>query len=414
MKTYVGKEAIPELIAFLHENRADYITLVSDENEYAALGQRVEEALREQEFKVNNIVLRGEEIGANERYVVQVLLPADLEERVYIAVGSGTLTDIVRFVSYRTRSFFISMPTAPSVDGFAASGSAMNIMDYKQTIQSRPPVAIFADLDTLCNAPRDLIAAGFGDMFGKYTALADWELANLLVDEPYDPEIAARSQAARDRCAQRAEVVEQDWEQDIQSVMEALIEEGLCMLVTDNSRPASGAEHQFSHFWEMRLLRENRPAIFHGTKVGLASILVAKYYEMIRELSKEQVVERLHKTKKFDPRQEIQKIREGYGDGIADSIIQAQSRHLNMTDQQYEDLKTLIVERWEDIQTIAKKVPPPSEIQALLNKVGGATHPESVGLTQRDVRDVIQYAMYVRKAFTILNVCQMMGLKLVI
>ena len=414
MKTYVGKEAISELISFLHENRAHYVTLVSDEKEYAALGQRVEDALRGQEFEVRNIVLRGEEIGANERYVVQVLLPADLEERVYIAVGSGTLTDIVRFVSYRTRSFFISMPTAPSVDGFAASGSSMTIMDYKQTIQSRPPVAIFADLDTLCNAPRDLIAAGFGDMFGKFTALADWELASLLVDEPYDPVIAVRSQAARDLCAQRAQVLEQDWEEDIQSVMQALIEEGLCMLVTDNSRPASGAEHQFSHFWEMRLLRENRPAIFHGTKVGLASILVAKYYEMIRNLSKDQAVERLNKTQKHDPLQEIQKIREGYGDGIADSIIQTQSRHLNMTDQQYEDLKARIIEHWEEIQTIAGKVPAPAEIQSLLTKVGGATHPEAVGLTQRDVRDAIQYAMYVRRAFTVLNICQMMGLKLVI
>ena len=414
MKTYVGKEAIANLIEFLQDNRAHYITLVSDEKEYAALGQSVEEALQGQEFEVKNIVLRGEEIGASERYIVQILLPADLEERVYIAVGSGTLTDIVRFVSYRTRSFFISMPTAPSVDGFAASGSSMTIMDYKQTIQSRPPVAIFADLDTLCNAPRDLIASGFGDMFGKYTALADWELANLLMDEPYDSEVAARSQAARDLCAQRAGVLEQDWEEDIKSVMEALIEEGLCMLLTDNSRPASGAEHQFSHFWEMRLLRENRPAIFHGTKVGLASILVAKYYEMIRELSKEQAIERLHKTQKFDPQQEIQKIHEGYGEGVAESIIQTQSRHLNMTDQEYEDLKTRIIDRWEDIQIIANKVPAPSEIQKLLIQVGGATHPETVGLTQRDVRDAIQYAMYVRKAFTILNVCQMLGLKLVI
>ena len=414
MKTYVGKEAISELIEFLRDNRAHYITLVSDENEYAALGQRVETALCENEFEVKNIVLRGEEIGANERYVVQVLLPADLEERVYIAVGSGTLTDIVRFVSYRTRSFFISMPTAPSVDGFAAGGSSMTIMDYKQTIQSRPPVAIFADLETLCNAPRELIASGFGDMFGKFTALADWELASLLVDEPYDGEIAARSKAALDRCVHRAKVLGQDWEADLQAVMEALIEEGICMLLTNNSRPASGSEHQFSHFWEMRLLRENRPAIFHGTKVGLASILVAKYYEMIRGLTKEQAAERLNKTPRHDPQEEIRKIREGYGEEIADSIIQAQSRHLNMTDQQYDGLRTRIIENWERIQEIARKVPSPAEIQSLLTKVGGATRPEAVGLTQRDVRDAIQYAMYVRKAFTILNVCQMMGLKLVI
>lgn len=412
LEFYIGKQAVENLVRFLKENRVENVTIVADENEYSALGERVEKELRNQGFEVKGIILRGEEIGANERYIVQVLLPSDLKERVYIAVGSGTVTDIVRFVSYRTKSFFISMPTAPSVDGFASNGSSMTILDYKQTINSRPPVAIFADLDTLCSAPRPLIASGFGDMFGKYTALADWELANILIGDSYLEDIAHRSRVAVERCAERAPILGQDWEEDVRSVMESLYEEGLCMLVTGNSRPASGSEHQFSHYWEMKLLRENRPAVFHGLKVGLASILVAKYYEMIRAMSKEEAVERLTASRKHDPAVEIEKIRRGYGDNIAKFIIQAQKRHLSMTDQEYEALKKRIIEKWEDIQRLAGGVPASEEIRSLLKSVGGVTEPEEIGLSTQDVRDAIESAQYVRTAFTILNVCQMLGLKL--
>ena len=262
---YIGNETIPELLDFLKDYGVSNIILVSDENEYKALGARVEKTLLNKNYNVKNIVLRGEEIGADEKYIVQVLLPADDSEQLFIAVGSGTVTDIVRFVSYRSKSNFISLPTAPSVDGFASNGSSMTIMGYKQTIISRPPLAIFADLDTLCKAPKPLIAAGFGDMFGKFTALADWKLAKILNGDPYDAAIAERSRNARDQVASQASLIDEGWENSIKSVMEALYEEGLCMLEYGSSRPASGSEHAFSHYWEMMLLREERPAVFHGS-----------------------------------------------------------------------------------------------------------------------------------------------------
>jgi glycerol-1-phosphate dehydrogenase [NAD(P)+] len=70
----------------------------------------------------------------------------------------------------------------------------------KQTIVSQPPVALFADLDTLCNAPYKMIAAGYGDMIGKITSLADWKLGKLVWDEPFDEAIFKRSQGAIESC----------------------------------------------------------------------------------------------------------------------------------------------------------------------------------------------------------------------
>ena len=406
---YIGHETIPELIGYLKEINAKHIVLVSDDNEYKAFGALVENALREAKFIVKNIVLSGEEIGANEKYIVQVILPSDETEQLFIAVGSGTVTDIVRFVSYRAKSSFISLPTAPSVDGFASNGSSMTIMGFKQTILSRPPIAIFADLETLCKAPRPLIASGFGDMFGKFTALADWKLANLINGDPYDAAIAERSQNARNKVVIQAKKLNEDWEFSVKSVMEALYEEGLCMLEFGNSRPASGSEHQFSHYWEMTLLREGRPAVFHSAKVGLASIWIAKYYEMIREMSKEEAVDRLDNMLIVDPEVETQKIIRGYGKQVASSILSHQEAHLNMTSEKHELLKKRIIDNWDEIQEIAAEVPSSDEMRALIKLVGGITEPAELGLTNEDIGNAIEYAQYVRKAFTILNITQMLN-----
>ncbi len=48
------------------------------------------------------------------------------------------------------------------------------------------------------------------------------------------------------------------------TLMEALIDAGLCMADFGISMPASGSEHLLSHFWESRLLYEERPALLHG------------------------------------------------------------------------------------------------------------------------------------------------------
>ena len=69
-------------------------------------------------MKVTPVILAGTEVVADERSLVQVLVDAAPESDAYLAVGAGTITDIVRFVSDRNWRPFISVPTAPSVDGF--------------------------------------------------------------------------------------------------------------------------------------------------------------------------------------------------------------------------------------------------------------------------------------------------------
>ena len=48
-----------------------------------------------------------------------------------------------------------------------------------------------------------------------------------------------------------------------------------------SSRPASGAEHQFSHLWDMEHHTHNGEAPSHGQKVGIGTLAVTGLYEKL-------------------------------------------------------------------------------------------------------------------------------------
>ena len=191
--------------------------------------------------------------------------------------------------------------------------------------------------------------------------------------------------------------------------MQGLIEEGLCMLEWGNSRPASGAEHILSHYWEMKLARESRPPVFHGSKVGLGSVLAARSYEQLRNLSLADARRRLQASLLPDAAEEKRAIQSAFGEG-AEAIIKLQQPWLNRTPAQYEALKSQVVAKWDEIQAIAAQVPAPQEIMRLLQQTGGVTHPSALGIRADEVAEALAYAPYIRTAFTILTLNRMLSL----
>jgi glycerol-1-phosphate dehydrogenase [NAD(P)+] len=408
---YVGSDAISKLVEYANQKQRRRFTIVCDDNTYRALGQRVEQALTGRGGAVSVVRLTGAEVIADEHYLVQVLVEAPLDDRTYIAVGSGTLTDITRFVSHRTGKAFISMPTAPSVDGFTSIGAPIVISGVKQTILCQAPVALFADLDTLCSAPHTLIAAGFGDMIGKITSLADWKVGHIVWDEPFDEAIFKRSQAAIASCIKHAPEIGQNSREGVRQLMDALIESGLCMLDFGNSRPASGAEHHASHYWEMKLLQEHRPAILHGAKVGFALTLVAEQYAKIRALSRQQMLDRLEAATLPSREQEIATIRQGYG-ALADDVIREHAPFLDLTEAGFDRVKKHIAECWDEIQAVAAMVPAPQEIVGYLRQAGAATDGQSLGLGADEIPLGMQYGHYLRNRFTVMKLSRVLNIPL--
>lgn len=256
--------------------------VVADEHTEKACGRQLAEELSAAGVAATVTRVKPNRIGdvvADEASVVQVLLDVQQQDAdVLLVAGAGTLHDIARYAAYTTGKPFVSVPTAPSVDGFTSKGAPLLIRGEKLTIPSTGPIALFADLDVLMKAPRALVAAGFGDMLGKATSLFDWRIGHLFAGEPYSEEVANMTRQALDRCVRHAEAIGRGTEEGIVALMQSLLESGIAMLLFGQSHPASGAEHHISHYWEMAYNRIGRNQLLHGAKVGVACGLVADLY----------------------------------------------------------------------------------------------------------------------------------------
>ena len=407
--TYCGENAVNRLVQYCQSLQLDHFLLVADENTYAVLGRRVDAALKGIGRDIRTVILHGAEILADEKSIVEVLQRAGGERRTYLAVGSGTITDTTRHASYYARDGFISVPTAPSMDAYASRGAALVLGGLKMTVPSHTPDAIFADVQTLRDAPRELIAAGFGDMLGKYIALADWKLAAKLIDEPYSVDIAGRARRAMLDCVGHAREIGEASAAGITSLTEGLLESGRCMAELGRSRPASGSEHLPSHFWEMKHLQEGHSRLLHGIKVGIGTLLAAQRYEVLRSLTPQDVASRLLNASPPDRDVEFERIQGVFG-ATAGLVIAEYGPFLTMLARDFDALCNRIRDSWADLLTIAASVPSPREIASLLVQAGAPSTPQAAGLGEDEVLQAQQFSHYVRNRFTVNTVGQILGI----
>lgn len=280
----VGSGVMQELPGILRDLGASHIFLVTDNYTYEAAGRQVEQLLDQAGLAYHKRVFQTETpLVPNEYALGSVLAAMTSQDDMLLAVGSGTLNDVTKYVSARTGIPYVIAATAPSMDGYASTVAPTILDGFKTTLPAVYPAAIVADVDILKDAPMPMLTAGFGDIIGKFTSLADWRLSHQLNGEYYCPEVAGVIEAAVETCAANAKALAQREPQAIQAVTEALILSGLAMGMVGVSRPASGAEHQMAHYWEMDALRRGEEHPLHGNAVGVGTVLAASLYEMAAE-----------------------------------------------------------------------------------------------------------------------------------
>lgn len=256
-------------------NLQGYTVAVYDENTYKATADRHPDTDLE-------IILNPENLHANEHGVELLLKQLPQNTQVLIAVGSGTIHDIVRYCAYQKGIDFVSCPTAASVDGFCSSVAAMTWNGCKKTLTAVAPKIVVADIDVIKKAPIRLAKSGFGDMVGKYVALTDWKISNIIKNEFYCERIAQMTLEATEAVVGSASGILKGNESSFANLMYGLLLSGLAMQMMGNSRPASGAEHHISHIIEMEPIGLNvHSDALHGEKVGVGTLLAIAEYQRI-------------------------------------------------------------------------------------------------------------------------------------
>jgi hypothetical protein len=81
-----------------------------------------------------------------------------------------------------------------------------------------------------------------------------------------------------------------------------------------------------------------------------------------------------------------------------------------MTDQRYRALAVRIVEQWEALRRVFDRVPPEAEIRGWLERLGGATEPRMLGITDAEYQQGLKVGHYYRARFTGKKLAHYMGI----
>ncbi|WP_297091315.1 NAD(P)-dependent glycerol-1-phosphate dehydrogenase [Thermococcus sp.] len=245
-------------------------------------GKDIEKSLRES-FDVSALVIREASMEEVERTLAKI---RDGNADWLIAVGGGSIIDVAKLASFKAGVPFISFPTTASHDGIASANASIRDLGTKTSVKAVPPVAVIADVRVIKTAPYRYLAAGVGDMISNLTAVKDWQLAHRIKGEYYSEYAASLSLMSAKMVIKNADIIRLGNEESVRKVVKGLISCGVAMSIAGSSRPASGAEHLFSHALDAIA---PKPAL-HGEQVGVGTIIMAYLHglrwEKIRETLK--------------------------------------------------------------------------------------------------------------------------------
>src|SRR6056297_1982995 len=243
--------------------------VVSSPTPYEVAGTRVIEQFADAGYDPDHIIIEEASFDAVQEVIAHA---EDVDAGFLLGVGGGKAIDITKMAADHLGKGFVSVPTAASHDGIVSGRGSVPEGDTRHSVAAEPPLAVVADTEILADAPWQLTTAGCADIISNYTAIKDWRLANRLQNVEYHHYAAALAEMTAEMLVDNADSIKQGLEESAWMVVKALVSSGVAMSIADSSRPASGAEHLFSH----QLDRMVPDAALHGHQVGVGTI-VAEY-----------------------------------------------------------------------------------------------------------------------------------------
>lgn len=403
-------DRVPDLFRARWENRP--VMVVADPTTYAVAGRAVVAAfLSARQSSLESFVYDTAALHAESERVAELEAALAQHDAIPVAVGAGTLNDLTKLAAHRTGRPYAVVATAASMDGYAAFGASITHEGSKQTFDCPAPELIVADLDVLCAAPPELSAAGYADLLAKLPAGADWLLADALGVEPLHPEAWKLAQGALTTALSDPEGVRRGELEPIRHLLEGLVASGQAMQLTRTSRPASGAEHQFSHLWDMQGHTHEGHAPPHGFKVGIGTLAIARLYEALFEQPVETLdVDSLsaHQPSPEETDAELVSL-------FPEPPLLAKAREETTAKRperaelraHLEQIRTMWPTLRERLRT---QLPPSAELARRLAAVGAPVEPEELGISPARLRASYRQAYSIRRRYTVLDFAVRTGL----
>jgi glycerol-1-phosphate dehydrogenase [NAD(P)+] len=383
------------------------ITVIGDDLTFSLSRELLKSFFSSHNAEVHYHSLGSNITSFNEKVLGKALIGVSQNTQLLVAVGSGTITDCVRYLAYRFNMPFISVPTAPSMDGYASSISPCIIDGFKISLPAGAPIGIMADTGLFSRAPGKMIAAGYGDLIGKYTANMDWLLSSIINGEYFCDYTRMYVLDAVNECLELAGTgIGKDSMHDqgiMNSLMNGLIISGLAIAMIGYSRAASGSEHIISHFLEFKHLIGDYDHFLHGETVSIGTWFMINLYHKIFSMSFSDL-ENLNYNKDEDhfSNERIEIFKSEYGPHWQPVVLQWEKNRPDLAgrEKRIESLRS----KWEILQEeVAAALPAPSIISDRFEKVGVIYRPEQFGFSREFLRRAVLCSKEMRDRYTLLT-----------
>ena len=386
--------------------------VVADESTWAAAGEAVRDALAAAGVDViDPMIFPGHPV------LYAALENCDIiRERLAgsgalgVAVGSGTINDLVKLASGQLGHPYAVVGTAASMDGYSGFGAPMSSEGVKVTMPCPAPQVVIIDLDVAAAAPPSMVASGYGDLAAKIPAGADWILSDAVGLDPIDPLAWELVQSGVSDALSRPDALAAGDADAYAGLVSGLVLSGLAMQVYRGTRPASGAEHYFSHLWELDHLGADwDPPLSHGHKIAIGTLAMSAFYErfLARDLTTLDIDAAVARWAPWDVVEAD--IRSRFTGALADHAV-------GETKVKYVDGDGLrarlnqFVSRWDTLRPrIVTQLVPARTLQSMLRAAGAPGIPADIGLTPEDIRATFPRAMYYRSRYTVLDLAREAG-----
>lgn len=328
---------------------------------------------------------------------------------VPVAVGSGVINDVAKYAAAIAATPYLCVPTASSMDGYAASGASMLDGDFKRTMPCAPPLGIVADLDVVAAAPAPMAGWGYGDLSGKLVAGADWLLADALDIEPIAPAPFALVQDhVRGWLADPAGVAAGD-RLALRGLVDGLLISGFAMQAHGNSRPASGSDHQLAHVWEMDGVALDGVPVAHGACVGVAAVAMLAAWEWLlaRDVPSRCAERALQSP--ADWRAVEEEIAAGFEPSLAVGA-RAEMTAKRVDVVQWRARLARMGAVWPGLRARAsERLVPAMTLAGWLAACGAATRPDDIGVPIAKLVADVRRARLIRRRYTVLDCLDDLG-----
>jgi glycerol-1-phosphate dehydrogenase [NAD(P)+] len=409
-----GLEQTAELLGRVNGEELP-VLLIGDRHTRRAAGERLGELLSRAGISWEELVLEDEgpaPVSPGYERVEALRDRIRREGRFPLAVGSGTINDLVKRAAFEAGTPYLCAATASSMDGYASFGASLVKDGYKTTLPCTPPAAIVADTEILRGAPYDMTASGYGDLYAKRASGVDWILADRLGIEPVHGEAWGLVQGDLFRWTASPEKLKGGDAGAFSGLFTGLTMSGIAMQIYHDSRPASGAEHLISHVWEMaHLSSPGGIPLSHGFKVAMGTALSAGLMERLyfsdpRRLSVEAA---LAKRESWASREAA--VRRLFPDPlIANQALEASRAKWPSEKALAARLENLIPLLPELGKVLDERLGSRDQVVSDLQKAGCPVFPADFGLSPREVQETLLKAQMIRKRYTVLDAAYELGL----